>query len=181
LRWPLDFCVVALFGILFSRIVLRKPAQRLKWSLSFSKREIISILIINVPAIAILIWYFNAHPEVANTWPVPELPMWGVPFVVLAIAAVNGLREEIFYRGFIQPNSALQSPAWFVISLQAVLFGFLHFANAFPQGWLGVLMTATWGAAIAIQYQMFKSISLAWVTHAVADAIMFSIIIYSRT
>lgn len=179
-HWPLDFYLTALFGFCLLRFVIRKPTESLKWSFSFSRAEIASLFIINIPAIAILIWYFKSNPEVANMWPVPELPIWSLPFVVLFIAAINGLREEIFFRGLLQPASAKTSPIWFQIALQAVLFGFLHFLNAFPQGWTGVLLTGIWGAAIAIQYQLFKSISLSWVTHAVADAIMFAIIIYTR-
>lgn len=178
---PLDFYLTTLFGFGILRYGIRKPTQKLKWSFSFSKWEMASIAIINIPAIAILIWYYNSNPEVANMWPVPKLSLLGVPFVVMLIASLNGLREEIFYRGLLQPVSSGSSPVWFVIGLQAVLFGFLHFMNAFPQGWLGVFLTATWGAAIAIQYHVFKSISLSWVTHAMADAIMFSIIIYTRS
>lgn len=179
--WPLDFCLVAIFGFVFSRFVMRRPVEKLKWSFAFSKPEVISILVINVPAIGILFWYYNSHPEVANMFPAVDFSLRSIPLVILGAAAVNGFREEIFYRGFVQPNSSLQSPVWFIVGLQAILFGFLHYSNAFPQGWLGVFLTAIWGAAIAIQYQIFKSISLAWITHAVADAIMFSIIIYTRS
>ncbi|QLY26938.1 CPBP family intramembrane glutamic endopeptidase [Bdellovibrio sp. KM01] len=181
LGWPLDFYLAAIVGFLILRFGFRKPTEKLKWSFSFSKAELLSILLINIPSVAILIWYYQAHPEVAEMWPKLYLPWWSLPFVVLLIAAMNGLREEIFYRGLLQPASSKNSPIWYVIGLQAVLFGFLHFAGSFPQGWLGVGMTAVWGAAIAIQYQIFKSISLSWVTHAIADAIMFSIILYVRT
>lgn len=180
LQWPFDFMLVAIFGFVFSRYVMRRPVEKLKWSFVFSKLEVISILVINVPAIAILIWYYKSHPEVAKMFPAVDFPIWSIPLLLLGVAAINGFREEIFYRGFVQPNSSLQSPAWFIVGLQAILFGFMHYSNSFPEGWLGVLLTAIWGAAIAVQYQMFKSISLAWVTHAVADAIMFSIILYTR-
>jgi hypothetical protein len=84
-------------------------------------------------------------------------------------------------RGLLQANSPKEAPAWFVIGAQAILFGTLHFKNAFPQGWLGVFLTGIWGAAIATQYRLFRSIALAWVTHAVADAVMFAIILSTRT
>ena len=179
LQWPVEFFLTTLFGFFVARYVLKMPGQPLKWSFRFSKVEILSIFVINVPAIAILFWYFNAHPEVAKMWPLPSLPLWSIPLVVLGVAALNGLREEIFFRGLIQTKTGASAPVWFVVCLQAVLFGFLHFEGAFPRGWMGVLLTGVWGAAIAIQYRMFRSISLAWMTHSVADAIMFSIIIYS--
>jgi membrane protease YdiL (CAAX protease family) len=181
LQWPLDFYLASLFGFAIFRYLFPNRTEKLKWSFTFTRPEMFSIILINIPTIAVLIWYYGMHPVVANMWPVPNLPLWSIPIVVLAMAGINGLREEIFYRGLIQTNSSAQAPAWFVIGLQAILFGFLHFSDAFPQGWLGVFLTATWGAAIAIQYRIFKSISLAWITHAMADAIMFSIIIYTRS
>lgn len=181
LQWPLDFYLVALFGFGILRFGIRRPVEKLKWSFSFSRHELISIFAVNIPATVILVWYYSSHPEVAKMWPVPKLPLWEIPFVVLLIAGLNGLREEILYRGLLQTASSQKSPAWFVIGLQAVLFGFLHFMNAFPQGWLGVFLTAIWGGAIALQYRIFKSISLSWVTHAMVDAIMFGIIIYTRS
>lgn len=180
LAWPLDFFLTTLVGFIFLKYVLKKPIDRLKWSFSFSRWELVSVLIINIPSIAILYWYYKTHPEVADMWPKLNVPMWSLPILVLAIALVNGLREEIFYRGFVQNNTHPHSPIWYVVGLQAVLFGFLHFAGSFPQGWLGVLLTALWGSAIAIQYRIFKSFSLAWLTHAMADAIMFTIILTTR-
>ena len=180
LRWPLDFFLTALFGFAVLRFVFRSPAAKLKWSFVFSKWEWFSILAINIPALFVLIFYYRMNPEVANMWPIPKLPLWSTPFIIILIAAVNGLREEIFYRGLLQPASSKRSPVWFTIALQMILFGFLHFTNAFPQGWTGVAMTAVWGGAIATQFQIFKSISLAWVTHAIADAVMFSIIIITK-
>lgn len=181
LQWPLDFYLAALFGFGLLHLVLRQPVRKLKWSFAFSKKEILSMFIINVPAIAILIWYYQWHPEIAKNWPLPEVPLWSLPLIVLLIAGLNGLREELFYRGLLQSATPGKSPVWYVIGLQAILFGFLHFANAFPQGWLGVFLTAMWGAAIALQYRIFKSLSLVWMTHAMADAIMFTIIIYTRS
>ncbi|QDK45234.1 hypothetical protein DOM22_08735 [Bdellovibrio sp. ZAP7] len=181
LEWPVDFYLVALFGYFLLRFGFRQKPEKLKWSLKFSKREWASIFIINIPAVGILLWYFKLHPQVAEMFPELNVPLWGLPLVVLLLAAVNGLREEIFYRGLIQPASSVSSPAWFVVGLQAVLFGFMHYANSFPEGWLGVVMTAAWGAAIAIQYRMFKSISLAWLTHTIADAVMFGIILFVRS
>ncbi|WP_413294246.1 CPBP family intramembrane glutamic endopeptidase [Bdellovibrio sp. HCB185ZH] len=180
--WPMDFYLVALFGYLLLRFGFRKTPEKLKWSFVFSKREWASIFIINVPAVAILLWYFQLHPHVAEEFPELNVPTWGLPLVVLVMAALNGLREEIFFRGLIQPESTSKNaPMWFVIALQAVLFGFLHYAFSFPEGWVGVLMTAVWGAAISFQYRLFKSISLAWVTHTMADAIMFGIILCVRS
>lgn len=176
LNWPFDFFIVAAAGFLFIRLVFRKTL-RLKWSFKFSRKELLSVACINIPSIAVLLWYFERHPEVARQWPLPPLPAWAVPFVVILVAALNGLREEIYYRGLLQTLSMEKFSPWFVIFFQGLSFGALHFSGGFPQGWVGVALTAAWGALIAWQYLSFRSIALAWVTHSIADAVMFTVIL----
>lgn len=181
LKWPVDFYLVTLIGFAFLKYVLKQnPEKRLNWSFHFTKLQWGSIAIINLPSIAILFWYYSNHKSLAQQWPIPQLPLWSIPVVILLIAAINGLREEIFYRGFLQKISEETFPSWFVVAFQAIFFGSLHFMNAFPQGWLGVCLTAIWGAAIAVQYHIFRSIALAWLTHSIADAVMFGIILAVR-
>lgn len=146
---------------------------QINWSIHLNTKHRFSILIINLPTIVILYLYFNAHKEVAQQWALPSFPKWSLHIVVILIAAINGLREELLYRGLFQSLSSATYSPWFIILFQAISFGTLHFMNAFPQGWLGVGLTALWVSALAIQYHFFRSISLAWLTHSIADAIMF--------
>lgn len=177
-QWPFDFFIMAGTGFLLLRLFDRDTP--LIWSVPLTKSQFLSALIINIPSVFILDWYFEANKEVAQHWPFPELPIWFTPFFILLIAAINGLREEIYYRGILQSQSYRNFPSWFCVAFQAIMFGGLHYTNAFPQGWIGVSLTGLWGGAIAIQYHVFRSIKLAWITHATADAIMFTIIIMSR-
>lgn len=176
-QWPTDLLLASMAGFLFYRFILKEYLRPLGWSFRLSRKALLSILVINVPALFVLIWYYKTHLEVASKFPFPEIPLWAVPLVVIAVALINGLREELMYRGILQTASESYFPAWFQIAFQAVFFGSLHFIAGFPQGWLGVGLTALWGAAIAIQYKIFRSMSLSWMTHSMADAIMFSIIL----
>lgn len=160
--------------------VLFNKRPRLTWSFRFSKKQLLSVALINIPSIAILLIYFQANREVAQQWPLPAMPPWAVPFVVIAIAAVNGLREEIYYRGLLQTISSEKYSCWFLISFQAISFGSLHYLGAYPQGWIGVSLTGAWGAMLALQYYYFRSIALSWLTHSIADAVMFTVIIVTR-
>lgn len=180
LQWPLDFYIMAAAGFLYLKFFDRKNSLSLGWNISFTKSQILSILIINVPSVAVLHWYFMENKEVAKQWPIPELPIWAMPIFVLLIAAVNGLREEMYFRGLLQSQTNKDFSPWFTMLFQAILFGSLHFSGAFPQGWIGVFLTALWGGAIAIQFQIFRSIKLAWLTHSIADAIMFTAILLAR-
>ena len=179
-KWPLDFYIATLAGFVFLKYVLKEKRPLFRWGGSFTKAQVLSIFVINIPACLILCWYFNAHREVAQSWPIPEMSVLALLLVVVSIAVVNGLREEIYFRGLLQENSSGAFPSWMVILIQGLFFGFMHFANAFPQGWLGVFLTGMWGVAIAVQYQIFRSLKLAWLTHSIADAVMFSIILLTR-
>lgn len=180
LRWPIDMFLAGWIAYAIIRYALKLKIPALRWSFKFSRAEWLSIAIINIPSIGILIWYYRFHPDVAKQWPLPDLPSWSLPFLVILIAALNGLREEFLFRGFLQNLTETIYPPWFSIMLQAVLFGALHYVGAFPQGWLGVGMTAAWGSAIAIQFHVFRSLTLAWLTHSIADAVMFTIIFLYR-
>jgi membrane protease YdiL (CAAX protease family) len=179
LSWPLDFFMVAGFGFILMRFLF-KTKIKLDWYFKFSKRQVLSVALINFPSIAVLLLYFQANREIARQWPLPSIPFWAIPFVVVLIAAVNGLREEIYYRGILQTISSEKYSTWFKICFQAISFGSLHYLGAFPQGWIGVALTAAWGALIALQYHYYRSIALSWLTHSVADAIMFTVIIVTR-
>jgi membrane protease YdiL (CAAX protease family) len=178
--WPAAMFVIA--GGCFA--VLRKTTNvdfSCSWSFRFSKFEIASIAVIVVPSLLILLWYYRTFPEVAKSWPLPEMPGWAVPLAICGAALINGLGEELVYRfilqrAFIKSNS----PAWAIL-MQAIAFGFLHYRNGFPQGWTGMLLTTLFGAAIGIQFFITRSITLAWVTHAIMDAIMFGIIVSTAT
>jgi membrane protease YdiL (CAAX protease family) len=178
-KWPFDFIFLAVLGFLVCQFLFKKNLS-LKWSLKFSKPEVLSIAIINVPAVFVLAIYFHYNKALALSFPLPSVPIWSLPLVVITGALINGFREELYYRGLLQSLSQESLRPWAVVLLQAFFFGILHFQNAFPQGWIGVGLTSLWGGLIAIQYQVFRSMALAWVTHAVADAVMFSIIILNR-
>jgi membrane protease YdiL (CAAX protease family) len=59
-------------------------------------------------------------------------------------------------------------------------FGALHFAHGFPQGYLGVFLTTLFGLVVGLQLLITRNFVTVWLTHALADAIMFSLIIATR-
>ncbi|WP_413287544.1 CPBP family intramembrane glutamic endopeptidase [Bdellovibrio sp. HCB337] len=179
--WPHDFFIVCAVTFLALKYILKTPFTKPRWSWKFTKPELISVAIITLPSILILLWYYSNHREVADKFPLPAMPAWVLPFAIVGVAAVNGLREELLYRILYLSTEKAGSKNWFLLFNQAVLFGFLHFAGGFPQGWLGVLLTGTWGLAIGIQFVLFRSATLSWLTHSLADAIMFSVIVMNRT
>jgi membrane protease YdiL (CAAX protease family) len=177
--WPVAMFTIA--GACF--FTLRKVTTidfAARWNFRFSRREVASTVGIVLPSLFVLIWYYRTFPEVAKTWPMPPMPSWIVPLAICGAAAINGLGEELVYR-FILQRSFIRSnsPIWAIL-MQALAFGFLHFRNGFPQGWTGLALATLFGAAIGVQFFITRSIALAWLTHAVTDAIMFGIIVLNR-
>lgn len=89
-----------------------------------------------------------------------------VDFSLRAICLQNGL-------------SQLGSPVTAIVC-SSLFFGYIHFTNGFPQGGLGVVLTILYGALVGAQFFYFKSASLTWLTHSLADAIMFFVILMNR-
>ncbi len=178
-QWPLDFFLVFFAAFLLIKRIFKTDFST-RWDLRFSRKEWFSVVIILVPTIGCLVWYYVRYPEIVSRFPLPKMSWWTAPIFVALAAAINGLREELLYRYFLQRIFTRSLAAPVAVLLQAVAFGFLHFQNGFPQGWVGVVLTSIFGLALGVQYYLFNSITLVWLTHSLADAIMFSIIIIFR-
>jgi len=174
--WPADFFICGFIFQLLMRLLSIRP-QTQTWSLRFSKKMMVSIGLIVVPSLICLLLYFLNHAEVAKQWPLPEMPHWLVPFAVVLIALMNGLREEFFFRFNLQRYLASDGQIAGPILCSSILFGYMHFYNAFQQGLLGIFLTFLFGIIIGIQYRYFKSALLTWLTHSLTDTIMFFIIL----
>ncbi len=178
-NWPAGMFIIAAVSIfalrMFSNIDLSS-----RWSLKFSRNEWLSFLGIVLPSVIVLSFYYRAFPEVAKSLPMPDLPSWSIPLVIIGAAVVNGLAEELVYRFTFQQALLKSNGVVWSILMQALAFGFLHYQNGFPQGGVGVFLTTLFGVLIGVQYYRTRSASLAWMTHSVTDAVMFAIIIYQK-
>jgi hypothetical protein len=177
--WPFDMFIIV--GV--SWFVLGRFGNidfSANWSIKFTKIEWLSFLFISIPSVIFLTVYFKYFPEIAKKFPLPEVPIWSLPLLVFSVALVNGLREELVYRLIFQRTFlGAMAPVWAIL-LQSLAFGFLHFRNGFPQGWIGVGLTTLFGILMGIQFHLTRKMSLAWLTHAFVDAAMFTIIILNR-
>lgn len=179
--WPLDLYIVAGLSFVCLKYVFKIQILPGRWNLRFSKKELLSVLIITIPTFVILLWYYSTHREVADKFPLPPMSLWLLPLVIVAAALLNGLREELIYRVLYMSVDSKAGKDALILLSQAVLFGFIHFRGGFPEGWLGVLLTGVWGLAIGMQFVIFRSTTLAWLTHSLADALMFAVIVANQS
>jgi membrane protease YdiL (CAAX protease family) len=180
LFWPIDLFVGTALFWGFTKLI-KLQGERSNWNWKFDKRMLLSIPIILVPSLICLSVYFYFNQDVANKWPLPAMPMWAIPAVVLLIALINGLREELYFRFALQNYLSTQKNNVAPIICSAIVFGYLHYQGGFPQGGIGVFLTTCFGLLVGLQYYYFKSATLTWLTHSIVDAVMFTIILLSRS
>lgn len=180
LFWPIDLFAGTILLVLFNKYTL-KEKSRFTWKLQLNKQTMLSLFLILIPSVFSLYLYFIFHKNVANKWPLPNMPIWAIPFAVAIIALINGLREEIYFRFFLQNYLKEVTNAPIAIIGTSIVFGYLHFQAGFPEGYLGVILTSLFGLMIGIQFNYFKSATLSWITHSITDAIMFVIILLNKS
>lgn len=177
--WPLNLFLVSIpiYLILrFSGLVSFKS----HWNLRFSRYEWMSLILVVLSSLLCLVTYFQIFPEVLSRFPYIPVPISWWPVIILGAALLNSFREEFLYRYVFQNAFMKELGAFWALLFQALIFGFLHFSDAFPSGWSGVVLTFFFGAALGIQYQFRRSFTLCWLTHAMTDAVMFLLILSIR-
>ncbi len=180
LFWPIDQFIGALILFAGSKFFIQSE-KSISWSWHLDKRMLLSLVGIVVPSLICLILYFINHREIGDKWPLPQMPMWMIPFAVILIALINGLREEIYFRFTLQKYLTESLSPQLAILCASLLFGYMHFQSGFPAGGLGVFLTTLFGLLVGIQFYCFRSATLSWITHSLTDAVMFTIILLSKT
>ncbi len=143
----------------------------------------IDLFVVGIIALSVFVLsiYFVYNPDVADTFPLSQMPKYVVPFAILLMATINGLREEYLFRFILQRCLINRLNLFIAIFLQAFIFGLIHYQFGFPRGYLGVFLTTLFGIAVGFQYHHFRSFTLTWFTHSLVDFIMFAIILGSKS
>lgn len=180
IAWPFDLYVASILFFISLKLTKCEPEKlTLNWKLT--RGMLFSLAAIVLASVICLTGYFYFNPEVAKQFPEINFPMWSMPLIILAMALVNGIREELLFRFILQNSLGRVISFRFAIIISSILFGFIHFKAGFPQGYLGVVLTSLFGLIIGLQYFFYKSVLLTALTHAVTDAIMFAIILFSKS
>jgi membrane protease YdiL (CAAX protease family) len=178
--WPVDQFIGAFILFVFSKYVLKTNVAT-SWSWRFDKKMLLSIVAIVIPSLLCLILYFMYNKDIADKFPLPQMPTWAIPLAVFLIALINGLREEIYFRFTLQNYLAKNLSPQLAILCASIVFGYMHYQSGFPAGGTGVVLTILFGLLIGTQFYYFKSATLTWMTHSVTDAVMFAVILLNKT
>ena len=91
-------------------------------------------------------------------------------FIVLVVAVVPGVCEEVFFRGFIQKSFELSTKPFWAIFISSLAFSLYHFN---PYGLLALLILAMY---FGFSVYLSKSIVIPMILHFLNN--LFSIIVY---
>jgi uncharacterized protein len=174
--WPLPAVVAVAVAAMLSRRrsswLARGRPDRLAWLLT-------GVTALVAPA-ALVVWFVTLGDPSgsvrAGVALLRELPSWSLPLVGLAFALGNAFAEEAIYRGILQTALARVVGPVSAIPLQGLAFGAAHL-HGFPSGPAGVALAAVYGTALGVIRWRSGGLLAPWLTHVVADLVIFAIVV----
>jgi uncharacterized protein len=174
--WPLPALAAVAVSAVISRrrsswLTLGRP-DRLAWLLT-----VVTVLV--APA-ALVVWFVSlgdpSGSVQAGVSLLRGLPTWSLPLVGLAFALANAFAEEAIYRGILQTALARVVGPVPAIPLQGLAFGAAHL-HGFPSGPAGVVLATLYGTALGVIRWRSDGLRACWVTHVVADMMIFALVV----
>ena len=166
--------VCAVVGFFVSRS-WRDGAQQKIWSPRVTgANAVLSTgvgLISGLVAVALL--HLTAPPKIVFSVQRPAFPI--LVGAVILIAAANAFTEEMIWRYLLQNylSNVLRLRGWLVGGVQAVSFGVAH-VNGLPGGPVGMAGACAFGIVQSTILGRTKAMSSVFISHVVADLIIFS-------
>lgn len=126
-------------------------------------------------------WVALAEPDLAPyRRSLPVLSPWLLAPAGAGFALLNAAMEEALFRGAILEalDRSLRRPGA-ALALQALLFGVLHYREGFPNGVLGVALTAAYGLGLGALRRASGGMVAPWLAHAGADMAVYALVVRS--
>ncbi|MGD1927075.1 MAG: CPBP family intramembrane glutamic endopeptidase [Paracoccaceae bacterium] len=113
---------------------------------------------------------FAINPDLFLIFPRFRPELW--IFVIIAYPLLSAWPQEVIYRSlFFERYSSLFPGHWALIIANGAVFGFGHL---FYMNWITISMTAVGGAVMGWAYLRHRSMPLAWLLHAIAGNVVFT-------
>ena len=124
-----------------------------------------------VSALTSCAFVFAIDPEMFLAFP-KAVPLFWL-FVMIAYPILSAWPQEVIYRSlfFERYESLFPGQTWLIVA-NGLVFGFGHL---FYWNWITIAMTAVGGAIMGWAYLRHRSMALAWVLHALAGQIVFTV------
>ena len=136
------------------------------------------LVVIVVSSSALIFWYLLFDPDIevfTQYFPDVEISKLLVGGVVFAV--VNSIVEEVVYRGILWGGlEELFDNAYAVITIQAVIFGAIHYWGI-PNGIMGAVMATVYGLFLGIIRSRAGGLLMPILVHTFADMTIFLILL----
>lgn len=179
-QWPLPMLapILAWGAIVFATPPLRRAVRWLRPGRADLLSGFVALGLAGASSIVLLAWAKLAHPDLRAI--VAQLPHLSPPLLLLGglvFALGNALMEELVWRGAMQTAlGAVFGAPWLALVLQAASFGVAHI-HGFPSGGLGMALAGAWGLVIGYLRLRTNGLLIPVLTHVVADATVFAILV----
>jgi membrane protease YdiL (CAAX protease family) len=138
--------------------------------------SIAATLVIAVGSGAVLVVFHVFNRSALGFLPmlVPHRMLGSVFIAGVVVSVLNGLFEEVVFRGVF--FDAIEAPcsAWIAVAATAAIFGYAHM-HGYPSGPLGALLAGIYGLALGWLRVVTGGIGLPVIAHIAADATIFTI------
>ena len=178
--YPLDIILIliSLYAYLF---IFKKYNRENLFLLKGNLKGVLLVTLVCscVSVFALSVWFYfqrdNPYAEL-----IPSLSLYLLIPLGIGVACINACYEEGLFRSIFLSLFSDKVGRNTANILQSVWFSFLHYQGGFPSGILGILMTFTFGVMMGYLVQRTKGIFLVVIIHAIADFVIFLLIILRR-
>lgn len=175
---PLSVLLIIPIMVYTAVVLLTPPLRRetawLKWGAVTRRLVAWSIVVVVVSSAALVVWYRLVGPDIAVfTEFIPERPLYQLLIGGLGFALINGVVEEVIFRGILWDGlRALIPVTWVFLLVQGLFFGTAHFWGV-PNGILGAVLATIYGIMLGVIRLRSGGLAMVIVTHACADIVIF--------
>ena len=175
--WPWPWLVSIAAYFLLVAVVPPLRASFRPWRFGrVSTFSIVATLVIAVGSGAVLVVFhvFNRYALGFLPMLLPHRMLGSVFIAGVVVSILNGLFEEVVFRGVF--FDAIEAPcgAWGAVAATAAIFGYAHM-HGYPSGPLGALLAGIYGLALGWLRVITGGIGLPVIAHIAADATIFTI------
>lgn len=162
----------------YGLVVLASPRLRLSadwahsgsWDAGSLRLALLTALL---PLVGLPLWRALSLSDLAPLVAiVADIPAWALPFIGLAFALVNGLVEEVAFRGIVLDGLMSAVGVRAAVVLQAAAFGLVH-VDGLPGGLLGVVLSGLYGVVLGAIRLRSRGMVAPYAAHVLADLVLF--------
>ncbi|MBF0311951.1 MAG: CPBP family intramembrane metalloprotease [Oligoflexia bacterium] len=139
------------------------------------------ILYTVVSAAGLIFWYKIANPTLPMEMDLKSASILKIITIGAMFSLINSFYEEIIFRGiYLKFLSNATSSTFIAITVQAIIFGLIHFLNGVPSGFIGVLLTFFYALMMGHLYLKTKSLVPCIIAHLLCDGVVYGLIVFNN-